>query len=131
MTRRSVFVLVAALAGCSQNPAGPEGECYASLSEYCSVWPCPAYEQSLAELQKPPVAPVCFVAQAGSCGELLFTRFGGGFGDTTRYYDGSRTLVAVHATSDAYAVGSACPNWKHYGRRLSCREVIREDYCRR
>ncbi len=51
------------------------------------------------------MAPVCFVAQAGSCGELLFTRFGGGFGDTTRYYAGSGTLVAVHATSDAYAVG--------------------------
>jgi len=25
------------------------------------------------------------------------------------------------------ASGSACPDWKHYGQRLSCREVIRDD----
>jgi hypothetical protein len=29
------------------------------------------------------------------------------------------------------ASGSACPDWKHYGQRLSCREVIRDDYCLR
>jgi hypothetical protein len=86
---------------------------------------------SLAELQKPELAPVCFVAQAGSCGELRFTRFGGGFGDTTRYFDATGTIVAVHATADAIAVGSACPNWKHYGRRLVCREAVGEGYCHR
>jgi hypothetical protein len=133
MKRATAFLLAAALAGCSQDPTGTgtNDACYASLSEYCSVWPCPAYEESLAELRQPPQAAACFVAQAGSCGALLFTRFGGGFGNTTRYFDAKGALVAVHATSDAYAMGSACPNWKHYGERLSCREVTREDFCRR
>jgi hypothetical protein len=131
MTLRNALVLLVALVGCSQHPTGPDGDCYASLSEYCGVWPCPAsYEESVAAVREA-ASSFCFVAQSGSCGDLLFTRSGGGFGNTTRYYKTGGPLAAVHATTDAYASGSACPDWKHYGQRLSCREVIRDDYCLR
>jgi hypothetical protein len=71
------------------------------------------------------------VAQTGRCGDLQFTRLGFGFGTTTRYYDAGSALVAVRATTDAVNTSSACPDWKHYGRRLSCTDAIVEDFCRR
>jgi hypothetical protein len=50
---------------------------------------------------------------------------------TTLYFDSTGALVAVYETTDVHRVGSACPNWKHYGRRVSCSETDAQDYCRR
>jgi hypothetical protein len=129
--KRLLLVLAGALAsGCDSPTAIDDPTCYGSLESYCRTWPCPTYEQSLAEVENQ--APRCqaFFAQAGRCSDLRFTRLGFGFGNTTRYYDAS-SLVAVHATSDAVVVGSACPDWKHYGQRLSCRDTVLQDYCPR
>jgi hypothetical protein len=127
---RVLAVSVALAGGCS--PPGivePRDDCFLGIEQYCSVYACPSYETSRVEVEQAS-ARFCFVAQTGRCGALRFTRIGQGFGVTTRYFD-ALSVVAVHETSDAYAVGSACPNWKHYGRRLSCAEVVLEDFCRR
>lgn len=124
-----ILVLAGALVACSGSPTGDAGECYLPLGGYCGMAACPSYEQSLAELQQAAGAS-CFTAQAGSCGSLRFTRYGPWFGNTTRYYDASGGIVAVHETTDVYQQ-STCPGWKHYGERLSCHEVVLQDYCRR
>jgi hypothetical protein len=131
MVKRLLVVIAWTLAsGCDSPTAVDDQACYALLESYCATWPCPSYDQSLAEVVGQ--APRCqaIVAQTGQCGTLAFTRLGFGFGNTTRYYSASN-LVAVHATSDAVAVGSPCPDWKHYGQRLSCRETNVADVCRR
>jgi len=129
--RAGVFVFTVLFASCGSSPTGDEDSCYLPLDQHCSVFPCPGYEQSLVELRQFGAERFCFVAQSGRCGELHFTRRGGGFGNTTYYFDDNGAVVAVHETSDAVVVGSACPNWKQYGRRVECSEVVLEDYCRR
>jgi hypothetical protein len=125
-----MLAFAAMLAGCSSSPTGEDGSCYLPLDRHCSVFSCPSYENSLIELRQFGMG-FCFVAQAGRCGDLRFTRRGAGFGDTTQYFDASGAVVAVYATTDAIVMGSACPNWKHYGQRVSCAEVVLENYCRR
>ncbi len=129
--RARLLVFAAVLTGCGPGPTGDDGSCFLPLDQHCSVFSCPSYDQSLVELRQFAEGRSCFVAQSGQCGDLRFTRRGGGFGNTTLYFDASGAVVAVHATSDAVAVGSACPDWKHYGRRVSCAEIVLEDYCRR
>jgi hypothetical protein len=124
------------LAACSPGPTeGPAGQddCFRPLESYCARWPCPGFEQSVADVRafgtNPPGA--CFVARVGRCGELSFTSRGLGFGVTTLYFDSTGVLVAVYETTDVWDSRSSCPNWKHYGRRVSCSETEIQDYCRR
>jgi hypothetical protein len=127
--RARVLVVATMLAACS-SPTGEEEECYLPLERYCSGHSCPSYEQGLVELRQFGTG-FCLVAEAGRCGGLRFTRWGGGFGNTTLYFDESGAVVAVYATTDAGNARSACPFWKHYGRRVSCQPALQEDYCRR
>lgn len=132
MTANSRILALAAVgACCSPNPTGDDGSCFLPLEQHCSVYSCPSYEQSLVELEQFERESFCFVAQAGRCGDLRFTKQGGGFGNTTLYFDGSGAVVAVYATTDAGDARSSCPFWKHYGRRISCELAVQEDYCRR
>jgi hypothetical protein len=128
--RASLLAFAAMFASCSPSPTGEDEECYLPLDRYCSVFACPSYEQSLVELRQFG-AGFCFVAQTGRCGDSRFTRWGGGYGDTTLYFDESGAVAAVYATTDAGNARSACPFWKHYGRRISCELAVQEDYCRR
>lgn len=125
------LVLAALVTCCSPSPTSDERSCFLALEQHCSVFPCPSYEQSLVDLQRFAAESLCFVAQSGRCGDLRFTRSGGGYGNTTLYFDAGGAVVAVYATTDAGNARSACPFWKHYGRRVSCELVVQEDYCRR
>jgi hypothetical protein len=131
--RPRLLVLAAVLTCCSSdpNPAGDDRSCFLPLSKYCGLSPCPSYEQSLVELRQFGAGSSCFVAQSGQCADLRFTRSGLWWGSTTLYFDESGAVVAVYATTDAGDARSACPFWKHYGRRVSCELVVLEDYCRR
>jgi hypothetical protein len=125
------LVLAALVTCCSPYPTSDERSCFLALEQHCSVFSCPSYEQSLVELRQFAAERFCFVAQVGRCGDLRFTRSGGGFGDTTLYFDDSGAVVAAYVTSDVVVPQSACPNWKHYGRRVTCAQTVLEDYCRR
>ena len=124
-------MLAALLACCSPSPTGEDEACFLPLGQHCSVFPCPNYDQSLVALRQFGAEPSCFVAQSGRCGDLRFTRSGPWFGNTTLYFGEGGAVVAVHASTDVIVAASACPNWKHYGQRVSCAEITDEDYCRR
>ena len=110
----------------------PKEQCYLPLEAYCGRHPCLRYDDSVAQLKKEGASrelhPGCIAAH-GKCGEWRFTRFGGSFADAIHYFDGAGTLVAVRTSSDRVRIPSNCPNWRHYGRPLSCSIEQAEDFC--
>jgi len=71
----------------------------------------------------------CVIAEVGTCGDLRFTSISDGFVSETEYFNAAGHLVAARRTTDVFFRGRECPNWKHFGNRLSCVEVVTTDYC--
>jgi hypothetical protein len=124
----------------SLNPTNPpvpletavDGLCFKPLASFCGgSRPCPTYAESAAETQRFGSSGRCFGASVGTCGQLRFTGIGDGFVSQTRYFNGAGTIVAAHTTTDAISQNPSCPAWTHYGRRLTCEDVVTTNYCAR
>jgi len=121
-----------AISGGTQDVTNGEEKCYLPLERYCTQYSsCPMHAESVARLQKTGSQGRCVSEAVGTCGDLFFTRTTGLYGATTMFFEVSGPTVAVKTESDAFTLGTPCPNWRHYGRRLSCVLEVTWDYCRR
>ena len=106
--------------------AVPPQPCFQPLG--CRNDSCPDYTASVAETRRIGASGACAFAAVGTCGGLRLTQVGDGFVSETSYFDGAGKLVAVRMGTD-FATNSSCPGWTHYGRRLTCEEIVTVDYC--
>lgn len=132
---RSLLVVVSLMAPtCSHTqPALDSNNCFKPLADFCS-WAsasCVEYDKAVHQMEDYVARPRgrCSPAGYGTCGELRFSHLHTGFGSTTEFFDSAGTLVAVRRTTDVVNPGSACPNWVHYGRPLSCELQTTKAYC--
>lgn len=109
-----------------------DSSCFRPLGSYCNdARPCPSYSASADAAQDLGSSRSCLQAFIGECGELRFTLVNDGFASSTRYFDSAGTLVAVRETTDVISQDATCPNWTHYGRRVTCAQVVTRNYCAR
>ncbi|MES2018763.1 MAG: hypothetical protein V4484_19915 [Pseudomonadota bacterium] len=104
--------------------------CFRPLADYCLGDRCPTWQESVEKTKNRGRTESCTVASVGTCADLKVTRSSGGFGSRTEYFKPDGTLIAATTTSDSIAVGTACPNWSHFGERPVCMIQKTEDYCR-
>ena len=102
--------------------------CYKPLNYFCRGTECQTYSESATEARDYG-ASGCVMAAVGTCGDLRFVQVGDGFVSETEYFSATGHLVAARRTTDVFLRGQECPNWRHFGNRLSCVEVITTDYC--
>lgn len=108
--------------------AVPPQPCFQALG--CGTGSCPDYTASVAETRRIGASGGCAIAAVGTCNGLRFTLVGDGFVSQTYYFDGAGKLVAARMGTDL-ATNASCPGWTHYGRRLTCEEIVTIDYCAR
>jgi hypothetical protein len=107
-----------------------DSSCLKPLESYCAPGRCPTASESIDQTRARAESPGCFVAAIGFCGDFRVTRSGGGYGGDTRYFRSDGVLVAATRTTDALS-SSSCPNWNHFGERITCAMRMTETYCPR
>lgn len=104
-------------------------QCFRPLADYCQGKRCTTWQESLEKTKHYGETQHCTVASVGTCADLKVTRKSGGFGLRTEYFNSDGTLIAATTTSDSIMVGTACPDWTHFGERPVCIIQKTQDYC--
>lgn len=117
-------------------PSGPtaplDGSCFKPLTSYCGdARPCPTYSARVDYAQEFGSSGACLQALIGKCDELRYVRLSDGFVSSKEYFDSAGSLVALRGTTDVMSQNATCPNWTHYGPRVTCAEVVTMNYCER
>jgi hypothetical protein len=104
--------------------------CSDVLSAFCDT-DCPTYAEAASGVEADAglETEFCFGAEVGTCGDLQYTLWNGGYGGPIQYFDNTGTLVAAWVSTDtnSYCNFESFDIW--YGEQQNCELVAVEDFC--